>query len=127
MSGDGLSPRERTILSEIEQDLRGDAVLARRLRTMRRGPRPWTGRPGDLRHHRTVLAAVLLGGLSCALFGPAVTTSQPALVGAFALTWTGTLACAVTLLCRWCGRMSRALEARPPGPGPRQPEGRDGA
>ncbi|MEV8530581.1 DUF3040 domain-containing protein [Streptomyces sp. NPDC051211] len=122
MESDGLSQRERTILTEIEQDLRADAVLERRLRTMRRGARPWAGPRGAVRAHRTGVAAALLACMSFGLFLAAVSTASPALVWAFALTWAGTLACLVTLVRRWCRKLAAALEARPRPTGENSPD-----
>ncbi|MFG2292262.1 hypothetical protein [Streptomyces sp. NPDC048603] len=130
--GDGLSERERTILTGIEQDLRGDAVLDRRLRTMRRGVRPW-GRTRHTRHlrhsvraHGMALTGGLLGIVSLGLFLAAASSGSPALAWAFALAWTGTLACGITLVLRWCHRMTASLESGASAPRPPAGEGTDG-
>ncbi|MEV7617824.1 hypothetical protein [Streptomyces sp. NPDC089799] len=130
--GDGLSARERSILTGIEQDLRGDAVLDRRLRTMRRGVRPWgrTRHARRLRHslraHRMALAGGFMAVVSLGLFLAAASSASPALAWAFALAWTGTLACGISGVLRWCRRMTASLEGGPAGARPRAGEDTDG-
>ncbi|MFJ3926016.1 hypothetical protein [Streptomyces sp. NPDC090022] len=99
-----LSRRELMILGEIERMLDQDAVLARRLRTMRRGARPWSGPAAGVRRHRLALATVLLGLVSAGLFVPAVARSSPVLIWAFAVSWVLMLVCLLGLVCRWCRR-----------------------
>ncbi|MEU4347964.1 hypothetical protein [Streptomyces sp. NPDC023838] len=106
MDGMGLSPQERLLLTEIEQELSQDGVLERRLRTMRRGFGPrlnlraWTG------GHRPALVAWLLCAASMGLFVPAVASSSTGLIWAFAAVWVLTLICVIRLVCRWCSRMA---------------------
>lgn len=104
-----LSQRERRILAEIENDLRKDEPLDRRLRTMRRGtPLPKDvarGVRGGVRRHRSGLGVALLGALTLALLVLAVATEAPALIWAFAAVWVLTLCCLLRLVIRWSRRL----------------------
>jgi hypothetical protein len=84
----GLTPSERRRLGELESLLSQDTRLERRLRTMR--PHPvWR-------------AAVLplLGVLSLALMVAGAATSQPVVIGAFAVVWPLTCGLAFRALFR---------------------------
>lgn len=121
MDGPELSEQEQRILSDIEQGLRADQRLDRRLRTLHRGIRPWAS-PGDwYRSHRLVLCTVLLGTACAALFVRAVATSSPALIWAFAAVWVLTLVCALLLTIRWCRRAMRIRALRSGGGEGEQP------
>ncbi|MCB5179796.1 DUF3040 domain-containing protein [Streptomyces antimicrobicus] len=119
MEGRELSPRERQILAEIERTLEADALLARRLRTMRRGVRPWAGPAAALRGHLLAVLAWLAGLTSLVLFVPAAATSSPPLIWGFAGAWVLTLVCVLRLGWRACRRRA-ALR------GPDGPDARDG-
>ncbi|MGW4162459.1 DUF3040 domain-containing protein [Streptomyces sp. NPDC004788] len=96
-SGSRLSPRERRILDEIEQDLATDASFARALGTRRL----------RIRFRRVRLlgpAAVVFGAAAVALFAAAVATGIPVLMGGFAVVWVLTLVCLLRLLLRWSRR-----------------------
>ncbi|MBW5481464.1 DUF3040 domain-containing protein [Streptomyces bambusae] len=112
MDGRGLSEHEQKILGEIERTLASDALLARRLTTMRRGVRPWTGPVATVREHVLAVAAWLAGLAALVLFVPAVSRSSPTLIWAFAGAWVLTLVCVLRLVCRWC---RRCAERRPTG------------
>ncbi|MFE1412828.1 DUF3040 domain-containing protein [Streptomyces sp. NPDC085524] len=97
MDGPELSRQERMILEDMEARLRTDPVLDRRLRTLRRGIRPWTGSLSD----GLVLCACLLSLASVAAFLRAATSTSPAGIVTFAVLWVPTAACLLGLLCRW--------------------------
>lgn len=103
MDGPELSEQEQRILRDIEEDLRVDQVLDRRLRTLHRGIRPWAS-PGDwYRHgHGLGLCTALLGMACAVLFVRAAATSSPALIWVFAAVWVVTLVCLLRLVIRWC-------------------------
>ncbi|MER5760541.1 hypothetical protein [Streptomyces sp. NPDC002082] len=108
MDGPELSQQELRILGDIEQDLRADQLLERRLRTLRRGIRPWTT-PRDWQGpHLLGVCAALLGAGCAAVFVRAVATSSPALIWAFAVLWVLTLGCLLLLVIRWCRKASAA-------------------
>lgn len=112
MDGPELSQQELRILGDIEQDLRADQLLERRLRTLRRGVRPWTS-PRDWRApHLLGLCAALLGAGCAALFVRAVATSSPALIWAFAVLWVLTLVCLLLLVIRWCRKAAASSSER---------------
>ncbi|MFF0474916.1 DUF3040 domain-containing protein [Streptomyces sp. NPDC004284] len=103
MDGPELSQRERQILDDIEQDLRADQLLDRRLRTLHRGIRPWTSRRGDRHRLRGLGLRTVLLGIACAvLFVRAVATSSLVLIWAFATVWVLTLVRLLLLAIRWC-------------------------
>ncbi|MCJ0868617.1 hypothetical protein [Streptomyces sp. AP-93] len=111
MDGPELSQQELKILGDIEQDLRADQLLDRRLRTLRRGIRPWAV-PRDWHRPRGLgLYTALLGVACAALFVRAVATSAPALIWAFAAVWVLTVVCLLLLAIRWC-RTATAAAAR---------------
>lgn len=108
-----LSPRERRILAEIEEELGRDEPLARRLGTTRSGLRlPDPPAPGTYRL-RPALALAALGAATLALLVLAVTTEAPALIWAFAAAWVLTLVVLLRLVVRW----SRRRAGDPPTPG----------
>lgn len=111
MDGPELSRQERIILNDIEQDLRADQLLDRRLRTLRRGIRPWASPWNWARRHPAGLCTGLLGAACAALLVCAVATSSPPLVWAFAAVWVITLVSLIRLAIGWCRRTS-ALEGR---------------
>ncbi|MFJ4846729.1 MULTISPECIES: hypothetical protein [unclassified Streptomyces] len=91
MGSSELSDRERRTLAGMERLLSADAVLERRLRTMRLTPRDramdalrdrgtWRFRP------RVLLVAVLVA-VSLALLVATVVTWQPGLAAAFGVSW----------------------------------------
>ncbi|MFD9307517.1 hypothetical protein ACFWCB_33395 [Streptomyces sp. NPDC060048] len=104
MDGPELSQQERMILEGIEQDLRTDQLLDRRLRTLRRGLRPWVSPLGWSRRHGLGVSTCLLGVVCAVLFVRAVATSSPTLIWAFAAVWVLTLVCLMLLVIRWCRR-----------------------
>ncbi|MET9518876.1 hypothetical protein [Streptomyces sp. NPDC002994] len=107
MDGAGLTDHERRILTEIEQAARqNDGVLDLKLQTMRRWPAPAAQFRKGLRQRRGLVLLCSLGALCVSLLVPAVRTSVPAFVTAFALTWAVTLLYALRLVCRWSRRMS---------------------
>ncbi|MFD7258183.1 hypothetical protein [Streptomyces sp. NPDC059874] len=110
MDGPELSQQERMILDDIEAKLRADQLLDRRLRTLRRGVRPWTGSWSDARSPGLVLYTCLLAISSVAAFVRAVTTTSTAALWVFAALWVPTAICLVRLLCRW-GRAAAAAAA----------------
>lgn len=111
MDGPELSREELRILGDIERDLRADQVLERRLRTLRRGVRPWTT-PRDWRGpHLLGACAALLGAACAVLFVRAVATWSPALIWAFAVVWVLTLVCLLLLVIRWCRKAAAASAA----------------
>ncbi|MFF0425361.1 DUF3040 domain-containing protein [Streptomyces sp. NPDC004520] len=104
MDGPELSRQEQRVLDDIEQDLRADRLLDRRLRTLRRGIRPWMP-PKDRRRLRGPgLRAVLLGVACVVLFARAVGTSSLALIWAFAAVWVVTLTCLLLFVIHRCHR-----------------------
>ncbi|RSS84128.1 DUF3040 domain-containing protein [Streptomyces sp. WAC06614] len=120
MEGRELSPRERQILGEIERTLETDGLLARRLSTMRRGARPWTGPSAvvaAVRAHRLAWAAWLAGLASLVLFVPAAATSSPPLIWGFAAAWVLTLVCVLRLVWQSCRRRA-GRNAAPDSSGP---------
>lgn len=104
MDGPELSRQERMILDDIEQDLCADRLLDRRLRTLRRGIRPWASPGNWSRRHRAGLCTGLLAAASAALLVRAAATSSPALIWAFAGAWVLTLALLLRHVVRWCRR-----------------------
>ncbi|MER7622214.1 DUF3040 domain-containing protein [Streptomyces sp. NPDC126503] len=108
-----LSPRERRILAEIEEELGRDEPLARRLGTAPGGLRlPDQPAPGTYRL-RPALALAALGAATLALLVLAVTTEAPVLIWAFAAAWVLTLVVLLRLVVRWSRR--RAGDPRTPG------------
>ncbi|WP_327308642.1 DUF3040 domain-containing protein [Streptomyces sp. NBC_01298] len=101
MDGPELSRQELTILKDMEQDLCADRLLDRRLRTLRRGIRPWTS-TGNRGRRRSVLCTWLLGAACAILLGSAVATSSPPLIWAFAVVWVLTLIRLIRLAIGWC-------------------------
>ncbi|WP_449483184.1 DUF3040 domain-containing protein [Streptomyces avidinii] len=89
------------ILEDIEGGLRTDELLDRRLRTLSRGIRPWTGAWNNALDHRTGLGTGLLALACAALFVRAVATASPTLLWLFAGLWVVTAVCVLRLLCRW--------------------------
>ncbi|GGT78993.1 MULTISPECIES: DUF3040 domain-containing protein [Streptomyces] len=123
-----LSQHERRVLAEIEDALREDALLERRLRTMRRGGlghavRKGPGRgPGEgrtrkgrhgVRGRLAALGVTLLGMLTLALLVLAVATGEPALTWAFAAAWVLTLSCLLRLVVRWSRRLASRSSGSP--------------
>ncbi|MFF8606891.1 DUF3040 domain-containing protein [Streptomyces sp. NPDC015346] len=127
-----LSQHERRVLAEIEDALREDASLERRLRTMRggglghavrKGPghgpgdgpgqAPRNGSGHGLRRHLLALAGALLGALTLALLVLAVATGEPALTWAFAAAWVLTLTCLLRLVIRWSRRLASRSSRSP--------------
>lgn len=105
MDGPELSQQEQRILKDIEQELRADQLLDRRLRTLHRGFRPWALR--DWRRPQGLgLWTAFLGLVCAALFVRAVSTSSAALIWAFAAVWVLTLVCLLVLVIRWCRKAS---------------------
>ncbi|MFF5970413.1 DUF3040 domain-containing protein [Streptomyces sp. NPDC012769] len=92
-----LSARERRILAEIEEALRRDETLDRRLRSMRRGRR---GVPRRL----LPLGVALAFAGAAVLVVPANATGRAAYVWAFAAAWVTALAGLTVLVVRWCRR-----------------------
>ncbi|WP_051794460.1 DUF3040 domain-containing protein [Streptomyces sp. NRRL S-87] len=120
MDGSDVPEDERTVLTEIEQGLRGqDPRLDHRLRTMRmhRCSGPWH----TLRRHRLGAVAWLLGAASVALFVLAVSAPEPALIWAFAAMWALTLGCLLKLVVAWCRRWAATLGRQEPRSGSRPP------
>lgn len=109
MDGPELSRQERMILYGIEKDLCADQTLDRRLRTLRRGLRPWTSPGNWLRHHWPGLATCLLGAVCATLLIFAAATSSPPLIWAFATVWVATLVSLLRIVIRWC-RTTPALD-----------------
>ncbi|MFJ3903904.1 DUF3040 domain-containing protein [Streptomyces sp. NPDC090025] len=97
MDGAQLSPRERRILAEIEQDLGADTGFVRALGSGRTRLRPGTGR-------LLGPATMVLAPVTLILFVMAVAGQHPALVWSFAVAWVLTLVCALRLLLRWSHR-----------------------
>ncbi|MGW0121811.1 DUF3040 domain-containing protein [Streptomyces sp. NPDC003327] len=99
-----LSARERRVLAEIEEQLERDETLARRLRSMRGGRRPFGG-PGS-GSRRSGLYVAALGATALTLLVLAVSTEAPALIWAFAGVWVLTLVALLNLVVRWSRRRS---------------------
>ncbi|MFF0484651.1 DUF3040 domain-containing protein [Streptomyces sp. NPDC004435] len=97
-----LSAYERRVLAEIEEDLRGDAGLDRRMAGRRPSPRL----PGPRATAWRRLAAVALGAATVTLLVLAVATSAPALIWAFAAVWVATLVLLLRLAIRWTRRLA---------------------
>ncbi|MFP1624545.1 hypothetical protein ACLB9X_04890 [Streptomyces sp. 5K101] len=116
MDGAGLSQRERAILAGIEEHLRADALLDRRLRTMRPGL-SFTEARGVLRGRLLAVGTGLGAAVTAVLLVMAASSSSPALIWAFAATWVVTLTGLGLLVCRW----SRGLAA-----GHQEPDRPDG-
>ncbi|MGW1767566.1 DUF3040 domain-containing protein [Streptomyces sp. NPDC002073] len=112
MDGPELSRQERRILHEIEEELRTDRLLDHRLRTLRRGLRPWTDAGEGRAPHGLGLWAAFFGLASTALCARAAATSSPALIWAFAAAWFLTLVCLLLLVIRWCRRAAAAANRR---------------
>lgn len=119
MDGPELSRQERMILEDIEGGLRTDELLDRRLRTLSRGIRPWTGAWNNALDHRAGLCTGLLALACTALFVRAVATGSAVLLWLFAGLWVVTAVCLLRLMCRW-GRakavtaMARRERPEPP-------------
>ncbi|MFC8508715.1 DUF3040 domain-containing protein [Streptomyces sp. NPDC057411] len=100
-----LSAHERRVLAEIEEVLRRDGALDRRLRSMRRGFVPsapaWLR---ALRRRLLTLGVILAFAGSAALVVPAAGTGRPDLVWAFAGAWALAMAGLAVLVVRWCRR-----------------------
>ncbi|MGW6393239.1 DUF3040 domain-containing protein [Streptomyces sp. NPDC055103] len=92
-----LSPRERRILAEMEETLRQDQTLDRRLRSMRQGP---CGVPRRL----LPVGVALAFAAAAVLVGLATTTGRAVYVWAFAGTWVLALSGLTVLVVRWCRR-----------------------
>ncbi|MFE4593866.1 hypothetical protein [Streptomyces laurentii] len=111
MDGSRLSPRERRILDEIEQDLAEDTSLARLLGAppppagprRRHRLRPSWHRPSR-RASRSAAVAAVLGPVALVLFVVAVVTGTPGLAWAFIAVWVLTLVFLTRLLLRWSRR-----------------------
>ncbi|MFD7976426.1 DUF3040 domain-containing protein [Streptomyces sp. NPDC059071] len=114
MDGAKLSPRERRILAEIEEDLRADTGLARALGAAR-PRRRFRLVSGSL----TAWGAALLAPLAVVLLVTAIATEAPALIWSFAVVWVLTLTCLMRLLLQWSRRHLTGDE-RP------RPDGDDG-
>ncbi|MCX2181364.1 DUF3040 domain-containing protein [Streptomyces sp. SKN60] len=105
MGGAQLSPRERRILAEIEEDLAADSGFARALGAGRTRLR---ARLGSGRFAGPAVA--LLGPMAMVLLVVAVANGATALVWAFAAVWVLTLLCLLRLLVRWSRRHLRGDE-----------------
>ncbi|WP_329376508.1 DUF3040 domain-containing protein [Streptomyces sp. NBC_01351] len=101
MDGPELSQQERMILDDIEAQLRSDQRLDRRLRTLRRGARPWTGSWSDARSPGLGLYTCLLAVACAAAFVRVLSTASPTVLWVFAALWVPTVICGLRLLCRW--------------------------
>lgn len=114
MDGPELSQQEQRILHDIEQELSADQLLDRRLRTLRRGIRPWASSKGRHGPHGLGLCTALLGTVCAVLFVRAAATSSPALIWAFAAVWVLMLVCLLRLVIRWCRTAAAASKGREP-------------
>ncbi|MGW6536951.1 DUF3040 domain-containing protein [Streptomyces sp. NPDC055051] len=94
-----LSAYERRVLAEIEEGLRGDDGLVRRMAGHRSSPR----RPHATGRRR--LAAAVLAATTMTLLVLAVATSAPALIWAFAAVWVASLVLLLRLAVRWTRRL----------------------
>ncbi|WP_267244750.1 DUF3040 domain-containing protein [Streptomyces sp. PR69] len=112
MDGTGFTDHERRILDEIENGLRQDALLDRKLRTMRRTPAPLTQLWSTLHRRPLAVAGWTLAAVSLVLLVLAVLTSAPALIWAFAAAYTLTLVCALRGVIVWSRRFSARARAR---------------
>ncbi|WP_418960779.1 DUF3040 domain-containing protein [Streptomyces tritici] len=101
-----LSPRERRILSEIEESLGRDTTLDRELRTMRRSLTATRSRPPRARRRLLAFGVAAALATAATLMVRAVQTGSPALVWAFAVVWALTVGWLTCLLVRWCRRCS---------------------
>ncbi|WP_369147768.1 DUF3040 domain-containing protein [Streptomyces sp. R44] len=106
----GLSAYERRVLAEIEEELDRDESLARRLRTMRRAPRPHVPSMAGLRRHLSFLGLAVLGATTLALLVLAVVTEAPVLIWAFGAVWLLTLVATLIRVVRRTRR--RGVEPR---------------
>ncbi|MET9468255.1 hypothetical protein ABZY44_26425 [Streptomyces sp. NPDC006544] len=101
MDGPELTHQERMILEDIEGGLRTDELLDRRLRTLSRGMRPWTGAWNTALDHRLGLCTSLLAVACAALFVRAAVSASPGPLWLFAALWVPTALCLLRLTCRW--------------------------
>ncbi|GAA2079336.1 hypothetical protein GCM10009801_36840 [Streptomyces albiaxialis] len=101
MSGE-LSDRERRVLDEVEEALRRDRRLSRRVGRWRRRQRlrrmrpPWT--VTYLPRARTL---VLLNGVTVVLLAVGIGTGATGVVWAFSVVWPLALLAVLRRLCRW--------------------------
>ncbi|MEV4331202.1 hypothetical protein AB0K02_11755 [Streptomyces sp. NPDC049597] len=116
MDGAGLSQRERAILAGMEEHLRTDVLLDRRLATMRPG-RSLTEAAGLLRERLLALGTGLAGALTAVLLVMAASSSSTALIWAFAATWVLTLSGLSLLVCRWSRRLAAGQRGTDPSTG----------
>ncbi|MYS06421.1 DUF3040 domain-containing protein [Streptomyces sp. SID6041] len=110
-----LTQQERKILEGIEQGLRSDASLSRRLRSLGHtgaGPgRPDGTRGAALRQRLGLITGVL--GLAClALFVLAALSSSSGPLWLFAAVWVVTAVCLMRLLLRAVARRRNAVAHR---------------
>jgi hypothetical protein len=110
-----LSRHERMILNSIEQELRGDEPLDRKLRTLEGGNWAWAHRWGLITMHRLGLVTTLLSVACAALFVLAVATLSLALLWSFAAVWTVTVVCVLGLVQRRRRRRPAASSSRKAG------------
>ncbi|MGG2461311.1 DUF3040 domain-containing protein [Streptomyces sp. RGM 3693] len=109
---EALSRRERFLLAQIEQDLRGqDAELDRRLTTMRWDVRP-SRTPPSARRGGACGAAHGLGAVFRVLLGSVATASAAVVISACTTVWGLTLTCLARLMGRWA--RLRSVDARGP-------------
>lgn len=110
MDGPELSRRELEILNGIEQELRTEQLLDRRLRTLHRGLRPWSSAGHWPRRHWLGACTAAVGLVCAVFFVRAVVTSSPAQIWAFSALWVLTLVGLLLLVIRWCRRVAAASE-----------------
>ncbi|MFB6604756.1 hypothetical protein ACFCXR_10085 [Streptomyces noursei] len=98
---EALSRRERFLLAQMEQDLRGqDAELDRRLTTMRWDDVPPPPVPPPDRHGGCVVSH-LLGAVLTGLLSAARTAATVVAAPACTTVWGLMLACLARLMGRW--------------------------
>ncbi|MCX4985115.1 hypothetical protein [Streptomyces sp. NBC_00572] len=99
-----LTHQERMILEGIEEGLRGDESLNRRLRTLglahARRHEGAGGAWGAVLRNRLGWCTIVLGIACVALFGLAAASSSPAPIWCFAAVWVVTAVCLIRLLQR---------------------------
>ncbi|WP_406064797.1 DUF3040 domain-containing protein [Streptomyces sp. NBC_01077] len=107
-----LTHQERKILEGIEEGLRSDDSLNRRLRSLGHGPAGTGGSWGAVVRHRLGWCTTVLGVACVALFVLAAASSSAAPLWFFAAAWVVTAVCLIRLLQRTVERRRSAAARR---------------
>ncbi|MFE1232475.1 DUF3040 domain-containing protein [Streptomyces sp. NPDC058745] len=106
MDGPRLSPRERRILAELEEDLRrGDLAPDPHTGRTGRSGHPSAGRARRAGRRPSGRVLVVLGVVSLALLVLGIATEKAALIWAFTAVWVLTLIWLMRLVIRWTRRL----------------------